>query len=192
MKVAYVEDDADARTIFAEKLARHGIACDVFGDAESALPRLAPGAYDVWVIDIRLPGRSGLELLSRLRAQHVETPCILITAFNSLEYAHAALNSSANYLIEKPFSFQALKRTLEQVAGEPKSLQHCVDRGLAQLGLTGREEEVARLLLKGLSNAEIARVAGISEKTVKQHISQLFEKSGVASRAEFFANIFPL
>lgn len=192
MKVAYVEDDADARTIFAEKLAARGVACDVFGDAESALPRLTPGAYDVWILDIRLPGRSGLELLRRLREQHVDTPCVLITAFNSLEYAREALNASANYLVEKPFSFQALLRVLENIAAEPKSLQHCVDRGLAQLGLTGREEEVARLLLKGLTNAEIARVGGIAEKTVKQHIGQIFHKARVASRAEFFAGIFPL
>jgi DNA-binding CsgD family transcriptional regulator len=58
--------------------------------------------------------------------------------------------------------------------------------------LTEREDAVARLLLKGLSNAEIARVAAISEKTVKQHIGQIFSKAGVASRSEFFASIFPL
>lgn len=192
MKVAYIEDDADARTIFAEKLAARGVACDVFGNAESALPRLTPGAYDIWIFDIRLPGRSGLELLRRLREQHVDTPCVLITAFNSLEYAREALNASANYLVEKPFSFQALLRVLEKIAAEPKSLQHCVDRGLAQLGLTRREEEVARLLLKGLTNAEIARAAGIAEKTVKQHIGQVFDKARVGSRAELFAGIFPL
>jgi DNA-binding NarL/FixJ family response regulator len=192
MNVAYVEDDADARTIFAKKLAARGIACDVFGDAESAMPRLTPGAYDVWVLDIRLPGRSGLELLKRLRARHVETPCILITAFNSLEFAREALNASASYLIEKPFSFKALIQVLERVAAEPKSLQHCVDRGLAQMKLTEREDSIARLMLKGLSNAEIAEVTSISEKTVKQHVGQIFEKADVQSRAEFFAAIFPL
>lgn len=192
MKIAYVEDDADARMIFAQKLAAQGIACDVFGDAESALPRMTPGAYDVWVIDIRLPGRSGVSLLQALRARHIDTPCVLITAFNSLEYTREALNASAHYLIEKPFSFQALRRVLDKVAAEPRSLQHCLDRGLAQLGLTGREEEIARLLLKGLSNAEIAEMAGITERTVKQFVSQIFAKAEVASRAELFSLIFPV
>ena len=129
MKIAYIEDNADARSIFAGKLQRHGIGCDVFGDAETALPHLSSTEYDAWVLDIRLPGMSGLDLLRLMRKTGIETPCVLITAFNSLEYARETLNSSANYLIEKPFSFIALKRILEKLVAAPKSLQHCVSRG---------------------------------------------------------------
>lgn len=144
------------------------------------------------IIDIRLPGLSGVRLLKRLRDEQVHTPCILITAFNSLPHAREALNASANYLLEKPFSYETLLRVIRKVVESPGSLQHCVDRGLAQLSLTDREAEIARYLLKGLSNAEIARVAALSEKTVKQHVTQIFQKAGVSGRPEFFAWIFPI
>lgn len=192
MKVAYVEDDADARTIFARKLSADHIACDAFDNAEQALEAIRPGTHDVLLIDIRLPGQSGVQLLQALRQRQVHAPCILVTAFNSLDHAREALNASANYLLEKPFSYQALRQVIERVVAQPSSLQHCVDRGLAQLKLTAREEDIARYLLKGLSNADIARTAQLSEGTVKQHIGQVFQKAGVSSRAELFSLIFPI
>jgi DNA-binding NarL/FixJ family response regulator len=192
MKLAYVEDDLDARTIFARKLAQEGFACDVFAAAEPFLKVARPGAYDALIIDVRLPGRNGVELLAELRRKGIHTPAIIITAFNSLAYAREALNSGANYLLEKPFSFDALNRVIRNILASPQSLQECVDRGLATLKLTDRELEIARLLLKGLGNAEIAQVAQLSEKTVKQYVTQIFEKAGVGSRAEFFSCIFPV
>ena len=133
-----------------------------------------------------------MELLTALRRQNVFTPAILITAFNNVGYARDALNASANYLLEKPFSFATLRRVIDKVIGSPRSLQDCVDRGLSTLHLSPREDEVARLLLKGLSNKEIADVATLSELTVKQYVSQIFEKAHVTSRGELFSYIFPV
>ncbi len=192
MKVAYVEDDVDARTIFAKNLAVERFQCDVFDSAEEFLKVAAPGGYDILLIDIRLTGRDGVKLLKELRERGIFTPAILITAFDSLDYAREALNSSANYLLEKPFPFTSLMRVIYRVLGASRSLQDCVDRGLATLAITKRENEVARLLLKGLSNKEIADVVRIAEKTVKQHITQIFKKANVKSRGEFFSWIFPV
>ena len=192
MKVAYVEDDVDARTIFAKNLALEHVQCDVFDSAEAFLKVAAPGGYDMLLIDIRLTGRDGVKLLKGLRERGIFTPAILITAFDSLDYAREALNSSANYLLEKPFSFASLMRVIHKVLGTSRSLQDCVDRGLATLAITKRECEIARLLLKGLSNKEIADVGRIAEKTVKQHITQIFKKADVKSRSEFFSWIFPV
>jgi DNA-binding NarL/FixJ family response regulator len=192
VKIAYIEDDKDALEIFAKRFKIDSIHCDTYVSAEEALPHILAGTYDVLVLDIRLPGMSGVELLLKLRERQVHTPCILITAFSSLELAKEALNASASYLLEKPFSYKALKHVVEKNADVPTSIQYCVDRGLVKLALTGREEETARLMLKGLSNAEIARAALISEKTVKQYVTQIFEKAGVESRAEFFSTIFPV
>ncbi len=192
MKLAYVEDDIGARTIFAKKLRANGISCEEFSEAEEAISRLQPGSHDVLIIDIRLPGMSGVELLSQLRLRQIHAPCILITAFNSLEYAREAFQASASYLLEKPFSFKSLQALVQKVFETPGTLQHCVDRGLTKLGLKSREEEVARYLLKGLSNAEIARMTGISEKTTKHYITLIFEKAEVSSRSEFFSYIFPV
>ena len=192
MKIAYVEDDKDSSAIFATKFKNDGIACDIFPDAERALSKISAGSYDILILDIRLPGLSGTELLRRLREKQVHTPCVLITAFNSLDYAREAFGSSANYLLEKPFTYKILRQVMDRVLEGPGTLQNCVDRGLAKLGLTEREDEVARYLLKGLSNAEIARVISISEKTVKQYLTQIFEKADVSGRAEFFSYIFPV
>jgi len=192
LKIAYIEDDTDARTIFAGKLRDNKSVCDVYPDAEHAIPNITPGSHDLLIIDIRLPGMSGIQLLQKLRKQKVCTPCILITAFNSLDYTREALNSSANYLLEKPFTFQSLQKVIQKVIETPSSLQYCVDRGLSQLELTPKENEIAVFMLKGLSNFEIAQLSKISEKTVKQHVTQIFEKAGVASRGEFFSYIFPV
>lgn len=192
MKLAYVEDDLDARDIFARQLRAEGFHCEVFGTAEACLKAAAPGRYDILLIDIRLPGDDGVQLLQQLRQRGVYTPAIVITAFNSMVYAHEALNSGANYLLEKPFSYAALTKVIHKVIAAPQPLQDCLDRGMASLDLSTREAEIAQLLLKGLSNKEIARVAEISEKTVKQHITQMFEKARVASRAEFFSFMFPV
>ena len=191
MKIAYVEDDEDARNIFARKFKTDAIDCDIYPDAESALSKIRAGSYDILIVDIRLRGLSGIQLLHQLRQLEIHTPCILITAFNSLEYAREALNSSANYLLEKPFTYKSLREVIKKILETPRSLQHCVDRGLATLNLTEREEQIARYLLKGLSNAEIASLLSLSEKTVKQYITQIFEKGDIASRAEFFSFIFP-
>ena len=191
MKLAYVEDDRDARTIFSRKLAQEGFVCDAFGSAEEFLKVAEPGGHDLLIVDIRLPGRDGAQLLKELRERNIFTSAILITAFNSLDYAHRALNASASYLLEKPFSFSSLTRVIQKVLASPQSLQACVARGLAVLQLTGREDEVSRLVLKGLSNKEIARTMSISEKTVKQYVTQIFQKARVASRGELFSSIFP-
>lgn len=192
MRLAYIEDDADARSLFAGRFRSDGWTCDEYGSGEEALGRIQAGSYDALILDIRLPGMNGVELLQELRRRGVHTPCVLITAFGSLGLMKQAVNSAANYLLEKPFAYADLRRVIDKALEPPATLQYFVDRGLDRLQLTGREQDVARLLLKGLSNAEIARAATLSEKTVKQHITQIFGKAGVQSRSEFFATIFPL
>ncbi len=192
MKIAYIEDDIDARDIFASKFKQDQIQCDVFTSAEESESEIHKGNYDALIIDIMLPGITGVQFLSKLRKQEIHIPSIIITAFNSQEHAKDALNSNACYLLEKPFSYQTLLKIVKQTIQTPSSIQHCVDRGLTQLNLTPRESEIAHYLLKGLSNAELANNFSLSEKTVKQYITQIFEKANVSSRAEFFSYIFPV
>lgn len=192
MKLAYVEDDQDSLKIFSQKFKKDGFICDTFNTAEKALQPILQNPYDALIFDIRLPGMNGVDLLSQLREKQVFTPCVLITAFNSLPLAKQALNASANYLLEKPFHYQDLKKVIEKITSDPSPLQLHVERSLKAFVLTGREEDVARLMLKGLSNPEIADVLKLSEKTVKQHVGQVFEKAAVKTRAEFFSTLFPL
>ena len=191
MKIAYIEDDVDSRTLFTHRLKSEGFQCDCFKTGEEFLKIAVPGGYDLLFIDIRLPDCDGIQLLRQLRKLKVFTPVILVTAFDTLEYARDALNSGANYLLEKPFTFTLLKKLIYKVVKSPQPLQDRVDRGLATFTLSEREAEVARLVLKGLANKEIANSLTISEKTVRQHITQIFEKAKVSSRGEFFSSIFP-
>jgi two-component system response regulator FixJ len=192
MKIAYVEDDVDSMTVFSEKFRRDGYQCDVFENSEEALPEIVKGAYDALVVDICLPGVSGIELLSKLRASQIFAPCVLITAFNSLPLAKQALNASANYLLEKPFTYKSLRQVIEKVTQDPSPLQLHAERQLKRFLLTPREEEIARLLLKGFSNPEMAGLLKLSEKTVKQYVSQIFVKADVKTRTELFSSIFPV
>lgn len=192
MNIAYVEDDDNLRTLYMDRFVQAGYVCEVFTNAEDLLKVAAPGKFDLLLLDIRLPAMSGVQLLKLLRHRGIFTPAILMTAFNNADSAREALNASANYLLEKPFSFQQLKLLAEKVVSTPTSLQDCVDRGLGRLGLARRENDVARLVLKGLSNKDIAHIANISEATVKQYLVQIFQKAQVKSRAEFFSYIFPV
>lgn len=192
MKIAYIEDDQDARFIFSSRLQNDGFECRVFDSAEDFLNDSGIETFDVIISDIEMPGINGVECIERLRQKGVQTPCVLITAFNSLEYARSALNAKANYLLEKPFNYQTLRQVIQKTAGSPMTVEYCVQKGLASLALTPREKEIAQLILKGLNNGDIARFAGLSEKTVKQHITQIFQKAGVSSRPEFFSSIFPV
>ncbi|MEP7051663.1 MAG: helix-turn-helix transcriptional regulator [Pseudomonadota bacterium] len=71
------------------------------------------------------------------------------------------------------------------------NISHLVDRALSNLGLTAKEQAIARLLLKGLPTGEIARLENNSDKTIRQHLSQVYAKAKVASRSEFFHFVFP-
>ena len=85
------------------------------------------------------------------------------------------------------FGLEVIRRVL----GEPRDIGYLVDSALAKAGLTDKEQAVARLILKGLTSVEIAELEGNSEKTVRQHVTQIYAKCGVASRAELFHFVFP-
>ena len=77
------------------------------------------------------------------------------------------------------------------MASAPGDVSHWVDRALAHAGLTDKERIVARHVLKGMTSQEIADLEANSEKTIRQHVTRIYEKCGVTSRAEFFHFVFP-
>ena len=104
----------------------------------------------------------------------------MITASYDISFQTASASSNVEthrhaYLLDKPFSTSDLKRVLERLWQEPKGLIGARERALNQATLTNKECEVARLLLKGLSTQEMARLTGNSEKTLKQHISTIYD-----------------
>jgi DNA-binding NarL/FixJ family response regulator len=188
-----VEDDADARLSLARALRREGIECVEAADAAAALALLPTTNVDVAILDLVLGDdeRGGLSVLSALRAGGSSVPAVLITAFADVERLKRALNLGASFLLEKPFRGRELVDTVRKLLADQRNLGGLVSSAITRAGLTEREAEVARLVLKGLPSAEIATVLGSSDKTVRQHLSRIYEKCGVSSRPELFHFVFP-
>ncbi len=188
-----VEDEADARTILSRRLQAFGWTCLAHPTAESALRDPELRFVEAIVADVVLGENrlTGIELIGALRREEVRAPVVLVTAFADQQKVKAALNAGAAYLLEKPFTTEALRGVLERVTTVDVDLARLVNRALSRARLTRKEEEVARLVLKGLTSAEIGSTIGNSEKTIKQHLTQVYSKLGVAGRAEFFHLVFP-
>lgn len=192
--ILLVEDERDARETLARVLRSEGYDCIEAESVPAALAAARSAHFiDIVVADIVLEtdGLDGVDLIGELHAHDIHAPVVLVTAFADSARVKRALNAGAAYLIEKPFRAQNLLPLLERLQSESYDLAHLVDRALSKAGLTDKEAEVARLLLKGLSNEEIARVTTNSDKTIRQHVTAVYRKVGVTSRAEFFHFVFP-
>lgn len=193
--VLFVEDDEDARTSLSRSLERAGYTVLAADLPEAALKLLAPGVFvDIVVTDLFLGTEptGGLRLLNELRARGVDAPVVLVTAFAALDNVKLGLNAGVSYLLEKPFRAVELLETLARIINTPRvPTAYFVERALSHLDLTDKEQTIARYLLKGLTSSEIARLEANSDKTVRQHVTRIYAKCGVSSRAEFFNYVFP-
>ncbi len=192
--ILLVEDERDAREALCRTLALEGYECISAGSADEAIEATRATKFiDVIVTDVVLGdgARDGIDLIEDFRSRGVHAPVVVITAFADSPRLKRALNAGASYLLEKPFRARTLLSILERFWQEPFDLSHFVDRALARAGLTDKEKDVARLLLKGLSNEEIAQATSNSDKTIRQHVTAVYRKVGVTSRAEFFHYVFP-
>ncbi|HTA91809.1 MAG TPA: response regulator [Polyangiaceae bacterium] len=187
--VLLVEDEYDTRELLGRALERAGYHCIAASDREQALAlaRSAEAVHAV-VTDVVLgaDNQGGLALLTALRELGVRAPVIVITAYADVEKLKIALNEGAAHFLEKPFSAPKLLSVLEHVLSNHSPLNHAVEEVLARAQLTEKELTVARLLLDGLSSSEIAELEHNSPKTIRQHVTQIYAKCGVASRAQFF------
>ncbi|HEU4411980.1 MAG TPA: response regulator transcription factor [Polyangiaceae bacterium] len=192
-RVLLVEDEDDARASLARTLAREGYACEAASGEAEALALLDAGPFDAAVVDVVLGKRpnAGLDLVPEVLARAGQVPVVIITAFADMGKVKAALNAGASYLLEKPFTAADLLAVLDRLLTRREDLSPFVERALGRAKLTDKERNIARLVLKGLPTAEIARIEGNSEKTVRQHLGHIYAKCGVTSRAEFFHYVFP-
>lgn len=188
-----VEDEVDARESLARSLTRAGYECLTAGSADEALRALATvTTIDVCIVDIRLGADedAGVDLIPEMRRASHEAPIIVVTAFADLDKVKRALNFGAAFFLEKPFTAAELLATITRVLSDRRDVSHLVDRALAAAALTDKEAAIARLLLKGLPTPEIARLEGNSDRTIRQHVSSIYAKCGVSSRAELFHHVF--
>jgi DNA-binding NtrC family response regulator len=191
--VLLVEDERDTRELLGKALERAGYRCVTADSPRQARERAADsGPFDVVVTDVVLgrDDRGGLSLMAELRADGVGIPFIIITAYADVEKLKLALNQGAAHLLEKPFRAPELLHAIEKVKGQPSGLEQAAALVLARAKLTAKERTVALHLLDGLSSSEIATLEANSPKTIRQHVSQIYAKCGVGSRAEFFRLVY--
>jgi DNA-binding NarL/FixJ family response regulator len=191
--VLLVEDEADTRELLANAVTRAGYRCVVASGPKEALEGAASAGFvDVVVTDVVLGGddRGGLRLMTELRAAGVHAPVVVITAYADVEKVKIALNQGAAHLLEKPFRAAALLEAIARVQGQGGDVRHAVELVLTRAALTDKERVVARHLLAGLTSLEIAEREGNSPKTIRQHVSQIYAKCRVGSRAELFRLVY--
>jgi len=190
-RVLVVEDNEITGKWIVRKLRNCGLESEWVVNSADALEELSLKKYHAVVSDIYL-GESmndGLEFISRCK--ELDIPVIAITAKADLRMAKDCLNSGVHRFLEKPFEMDQLIQSLTEVWENPRGLSILVERYLEANGLTETERKISRLCLKGLSNREIAAVNGNTEKTVKFHMTVIYDKCSVGSRGEFFNSILP-
>jgi DNA-binding NarL/FixJ family response regulator len=159
-------------------------------EARAAIREYKP---DLAVLDVNMPGASGLELLREAREQHSKTRIVLVTAAIDPDPIAEALRLQVDGLVLKDAVGEVLLHCVrEALSGRPwidRTVINQIVRTFAPSAspvgeLTAREKEVAHLVADGLRNKEIGQSLGIGEGTVKMHLHNLYQKLGIASRTE--------
>jgi len=188
LTVFIVDDDPSVRDSIALMLGLLGFRTAVFADAEGFLSAYQPDWTGCVVADLRLPGKSGLELQAELGARGSTLPFVIITAHGDVPSARAAFQARAVDFLEKPFDDEQLRAAiLTAFSLEGARIQRAGDsHGDAErlAKLTVREREVMEHAATGLHAKEIAATLGISPRTVEVHKTRLMAKLGVRNVAE--------
>ena len=186
--VFVIDDDESVRRGLERLLRSVGLEVEVFASSREFIARALPDRPACVVLDLRLPGASGLEVQETLARAGREIPIIFISGYADVASSVRALKAGAIDFLQKPFSDQALLDIVHEALGRSReSRRHQAELAAIRTRfdtLTPRERDVLRLVLRGLLNKQIAAELGISEKTVKFHRGRVMEKTQVGSVAE--------
>ena len=199
--VCIVEDDAQARKILAGWISRASgfRLAGEWGNAESALPALPEKKPDVVLMDINLPGMSGLEAVRHLKPLLPQTQFVMLTVYEDADHIYNALAAGATGYLLKQTPRAELLRALEDVHHGGSPMTSNIARKVVQSfrqapalatdseGLSPREQEVLDLLARGYLYKEIAERLNISIPTVNTYVRRMYEKLHVRSRAQAVA-----
>ncbi|MBK9594296.1 MAG: response regulator transcription factor [Rhodocyclales bacterium] len=193
--VYIVDDDEAMRDSLQWLIESQGLAVRTFAAAEDFLAACGDAMAGCIVLDVRMPGMSGLELYEKMNLRRCTLPVIFITGHGDVPMAVSALKKGAVDFIEKPFNDKELLRVigqcLERESATRQQRQREGEAARRLAGLTEREREVMDLILAGKLNKQIADVLGISIKTVEVHRARIMDKMGVRSVAELVQAVLP-
>jgi FixJ family two-component response regulator len=184
--IVLVVDDDDSLRRGLEKLMRSvGLSVETFASAQELMRRLPPEGPACLVLDMRMPGMSGLELQQELEAAGLRLPVIFLTGHGTVPTSVRALKRGALDFLQKPVEDQVLLDVIHQALKRDRQTraQEAEHTRLRQRAdtLTPREREVCGLVVTGLSNKEIATALGTSEKTVKIQRGRVMQKMSAVS-----------
>ena len=187
--VALIDDDAAVLNSLRLYFARHELKTSCFNSAEEFLTALDRSAqFDCVVSDVRMPGLSGLDLVTQLNARGFIRPIILITGHGDIDMAVAAIKIGAFDFIEKPFDENRLLASIKNSVEQGRQqLNDNAEREKLQSrfnSLSSRQRQVMELAVAGLSSKEIGKRLKISSKTVENHRAWVMERIGARNLAE--------
>jgi FixJ family two-component response regulator len=186
--VFVVDDDLSMREAIKGLVSLEGLRVETFGTAQEFLKSERPDSPGCVVLDVELPGLSGLDLQQELAAHGIRLPIIFITGYGDIPMSVRAMKAGATEFLTKPFRDQDLLDAIHQALERDRAVrQH--SGGIAELrerfeSLTSREREVMSMVVAGMLNKQIGFDLGISEVTVKIHRGRVMSKMGAGSLAD--------
>ena len=186
--VFVVDDDDAVRRFLSGLIASVGLNVETYASAREFLDACERGRAGCLVLDIRMPGMSGLELQKELVARDIRIPVIILTGHGDVQIAVQAMKAGAFDFIEKPFNNELLldriqRAVAQQVHVSTDGVKHDEIADRMAL-LTSRERQVMSMVANGEMNKLIAHRLGISEKTVEIHRAKVMEKMQARSLAD--------
>ncbi|PVB62908.1 response regulator [Labrenzia sp. 011] len=181
-----VDDDPAVRDALSVLFNMEGYVVETFSDGDTFVNSASKAVPACVMLDVHMPGRSGIEILKALNAENYPAPIFIISGQGDIPMAVEAIRNGAFDFVEKPFSAETvLERVKESIAAMKQRQPH--DSALSFHGaemLTRRELEVLKEITNGASNKEAGRTLGISPRTVEVHRARIMEKLGARNAAD--------
>jgi len=191
-----VDDDTQVRQALALLMESVGLKVQTYPSADAYLEQFDPEAPGCLILDVRMPGMSGLELQARLAAEAVHPPVIIITGHGDVPMAVRAVQSGAVDFIEKPFNDQALldsvHRALDLDAKQRGRAGKLAEVQSRLASLTPREQQVMKMVVTGKRNKVIALDLSVSQSTVEAHRAKVMEKMQAQSLSDLMRMVLSL
>jgi FixJ family two-component response regulator len=186
--VYVVDDDASVRRAMTRLFKSRGLRVAAFANARAFLDHQREDAPGCLILDVQMPGKSGIELQEELVGRPIDLPIVFMTAHGDIPMVVKAMRSGAVDFLPKPVDERQLAETVHQAIERCKHQRqestavHAFRRRVDSL--SKREFEVMQLVIRGMLNKQIARRLGVTEHTIKVHRGRVMEKTGTKSVAE--------